>query len=183
MTSIPYESPGSTAPVRKPINLRLIAFLLIVITPLALIVYSAMRQSMSGGIINHGDYQEVNLKALGNFPLNATTGQLTDIPQRFRELDGKRVSLKGFVYRPDSAGARGNRFEFVYDVGRCCFNGPPQVQERVYAFAKTTVPIPNDYTILCELTGTLHVRIVRPESDGPISSVFDMDVESLSVVQ
>lgn len=183
MTSIPYESPGSIAPARKPINVRLIVFLLIVITPLGLIIYSAVRHAMSGGIINHGDYQEVNLKALGNFPLNATMGQLTDIPQRFRELDGKRVSLTGYVFRPDSAGARGNRFEFVYDVNMCCFKGPPQVQERVYAFAKTSIPIPNDYTILCELTGILHVRIVRPESDGLISSVFDMDVESLSVVQ
>jgi hypothetical protein len=134
----------------------------------------ALRGALNKGITWHGDYAAVNLKALGNFPFNKDDGVRNDVPQRWRELDGKKVVLEGFMYSPNFA-RDGTEYEFVYNVQNCCINGPPQVQERVYCHCRpgTRIFAQSDYA---QVVGILHVRVVR-DTSGAIHSVFDLDVE------
>ena len=177
MTTLPYSSPGAQFD-RPRVNVRLIAFLLIVSAPFVWIVGSAVRHSMSGGVVDRGGFKEVDLKALGNFPFDGVEGKLEDVPKRFRELDGQKVLLKGFMFSPESAGGRGRKFQFVYNVANCCFNGEPQVQERVFAYAKKDNIDLYPQDVFAEVTGTLHVRVEKDSLTGKITSVYDLDVES-----
>lgn len=177
--SRPWEA--APAPESK-INVRLIVFLLVICTPFVYIIGKSVMHAMTGGIVDRGGYKDVDLKALGNFPFDQTEGQVTDIPERYRNLNGQRVRLTGFMYAPENAGARGDKFQFVYDVNKCCFGGAPQVQERVFAYAKQGSPL-YPYTVLAEIIGTLHVRIVKDKDTGAITSVFDMDVEQAQAIQ
>jgi hypothetical protein len=165
-------------PLRERINLRMVLFFLAISAlPLAL-AYSALDYFINQGVNRSGDYMVVDLKAIGSFPFDPQDGKLEDIPKRYRELDGKKVKLQGFMWGHRSAGERGKEFQFVYDVNACCFNGPPQVQERVYAYAKgKSLRLFSMYQF-AEITGVLHVRIVKDKDTGAIYSVYDMDVES-----
>ena len=164
-----------TTPHKQGINFRLILFIAVVGLPLTGVGWLMVRNLLSKGITWHGDYAEVNLKALGNFPFNESNGTKDDVPQRWRDLDGKKVELKGFMFSPQSAGDRGNEFQFVYNVQKCCFSGPPLVQERVYCHSHADIPL---YPVsdFARVVGILHVRVVRDKSGG-IHSVFDLDVQ------
>jgi hypothetical protein len=191
MTTAPYSPQAPSAPMPDDIdsgarpsrlNLRLIVFLLAISAPFIYIIGKSVMHAMTGGITDRGDYKDVDLKALGNFPFDQNEGKLTDIPERYRKLDGQRVRLTGFMYAPDTAGDRGTKFQFVYDVNKCCFGGAPQVQERVFAYAKQDMPI-YPYTVFAELVGKLHVRIVKDPETKAITSVFDLDVEQAQAVE
>jgi hypothetical protein len=179
MTTVPhYASPSTAAPARRPrFNVRLLVFVLAISAPFLYIVGNAFWSSMTGGISDHGSYKEVDLKLLGNFGFDDKVGTIESIPAHYRALDGQKVLLKGFMFSPETAGDKGFKFQFVYDVNKCCFSGPPLVQERVFAHAKREIPIYDQYT-LAEVTGTLHVRLIRNEVDGRVVSVYDLDVES-----
>jgi len=86
------------------------------------------------------------------------------------------------MYNPSSAGSRGTEFQFVYNVTKCCFSGPPLVQERVYGHVtKGDVPLFDMFTF-ARVTGTLHVRVVRDDG-GAIHSVYDLDVDKAEPVK
>lgn len=114
-------------------------------------------------------YQKVDLKALGEFELDAVKGTIKDVPARYRNLDGKKVALDGYMWSPSSS-MRAHDFQFIYGFN---FKGPPLVQSRVFAHSPVELPLTGDYV---RLTGTLHVRIEKNE-DGIISSVYTMDVD------
>lgn len=168
-------------PVRKPgINFRLILFIAVVALPLLGVGWLMVRSLLTKGVIQHGDYAEVDLKALGNFPFDEANGTRDDVPARWRELDGKRVELKGFMFNPLSA-RDSNEFQFVYNVTKCCFSGPPRVQERVYAHARTDMPLfPQDEC--AKVVGILHVRVIRDRTQA-IHSVFDLDVQHVEALE
>jgi len=194
MTTIPQATtssvpatpsqPFAPAPAehRPRFNLRMWIFIIAISAPFVLIIGNAVLDSMTGGISDHGDYKEVDLKQLGNFTFNDMLGKPEDVPERYRKLDGQRVLLKGFMYGPEDAGPRGRRFQFVYNVTKCCFSGPPQVQERVFSVAKKEIPIYDMYTF-AEVVGTMHVRLVKDPVSGKIVSVYDLDVESAKRVE
>ena len=55
----------------------------------------------------------------------------------------------------------------------CCFNGPPQVQERVYAYAKgKSLRVFSMYQF-AEITGVLHVRIVKDKWERRLMEIFE----------
>jgi hypothetical protein len=179
----PAASRKPYVPLRERINLRMVLFFLAVSAiPLAL-AYSAIDYWINQGVNRSGDYLLVDLKALGSFPFDQQDGKLEDVPQRYRELDGKKVKLQGFMWGHKSAGDRGREFQFVYNVTACCFNGPPQVQERVYAYAKGKSLRLFSMSQFAEITGVLHVRIVRDKDTGAIYSVYDLDVESTKALE
>ena len=184
------HDPSDALPPQRPwyarINFRLIIFLLVVSAPFVWIIGSAVRNSMNGGVVDYGDFKQVDLRQLGNFSFNEETGTEASIPAAARELDGQRVTLRGFAFQRNSAADTGKSFEFVYNITQCCFNGPPRVQERVFGYSKTDINIP-DSSVFAELTGVLHVRVIRdkptePGKPGRVVSVFDLDVESLQPV-
>jgi hypothetical protein len=163
-----------TTPKQHGINVRLVLFMIVLGLPVAGISWVAVRGMLNKGITWHGDYAAVNLKALGNFPFDKDSGVRDDVPQRWRDLDGKKIELEGFMFSPNSA-RQGTEYEFVYNVQRCCIGGPPQVQERVYCHCPPQTPIfaQSDYA---RVVGVLHVRVVRDKT-GSIHSVFDLDVQ------
>jgi hypothetical protein len=167
-------------PARSRVNLRLCVFLAIIAAPFIWGTYVGARYFINGGIQDMGDYKKVDLKALGFFNFDQRDGAMTDVPDKFRKLDGQRVMLEGFMYSPNSA-SRLHDFQFVYNVTKCCFNGPPLVQERVFAHCapgKSLRYVP-DYV---RLVGVLHVNVVK-DSAGIITSVYTMDVQKAEDVR
>jgi len=140
-------------------------------------VYAIINYQLHGGIEEGkdllGKFDKVDLQALGNFPFDQDAGTSRDIPSRWRNLDGKRVQLEGFMFAPQQAGGMLSEFQLVYNVTKCCFSGPPQVQERVFAFVPAGRQVP--YYDFCKLTGVLHVKV--EQDGGKIKSVYTLDVD------
>jgi hypothetical protein len=163
-------------PGRKPFNLRMVVFTVIAVLLLGWPIYTLVREMATSGIHSHGDWYEVDLKAMGFFNL-PPNGTINDVPPEYRALDGKRVQLEGFMYAPLEASNHAKEFELVYNIAKCCFGGPPLAQERVFC----TVP-PNrnlktfDMNTMARVVGVLHVSVHR--DTGKIDSVYTLDVES-----
>ena len=172
---------GVRPPMVSRINLRMVTIIVVFGALVGYPVYTFVKASHNGGIEATGNGYHVDLKALGNFPFNDTTGTLADVPDKFRQLDGKQVTLEGFCYAGNQASDRINNFQFVYNVTKCCFAGPPQVQERVFAVVRGGgIPDPGMYTMV-QLSGVMHVAVVKDEG-GKISSVYTLDVNGAKLV-
>ena len=162
------------------LNWRLIIFLACISIPFLWFFGTFMNQLVNGGVEKHGDYVFVDLKALGNFPFDEFNGQLTDVPQRFRDLDGKKIELEGFMYPTNEAGDKVHECQFVYNIAKCCFSGPPRVQERVFLFAPKGHQF-RMYGDMARVTGVLHLRLNK-SPDGKIIRLYDLDVQSAKPV-
>lgn len=154
------------------LNPRMLVILLVVLLPVGWLVWTFARLTLSGGIEQAGQYKLVNLKEMGNFPFNDISGTPQDVPARFRQLDGQKVLFEGQMYVDYTTAAQVDRFQLVYSIQNCCFNGPPRVQERVFAHSSRLMPV---YTELTKVYGTLHIRVSK--ENGKVVSLFDMDVE------
>lgn len=163
--------------VLSRINPRMLVIAAVILGPLGWMVYIFAEQSLSHGIETVGNYKQVDLKAMGNFPFSDVSGTLTDIPQVYANLDGQKVLLIGEQYAGDSSAPVVDKFQLVYSIQKCCFGGPPKVQERVFAKVPQggrRVPMYGSGT-LAKVYGTLHVRPIVEH--GQITSVYDMDIE------
>lgn len=132
---------------------------------------------VTGGITQRGDLLVVDLKALSSFEMDQDAGTNSDIPQKYRNLDGKRVLLTGQMWSPYAAADGQIRtFTLVYSISNCCFNGPPKVQH----FVQATVPSGKSvsyWSDFVDVVGTLHVGV---QSDaGHVQSVYRIDVEKV----
>ncbi len=173
MTRMQTQTPPRMA---RRINLRLWLFVAVALVIVGAPAYIYVREILTQGVQKHGEYYTVDLKAMGNFPFDELSGKLSDVPEVYRKLDGKRVVFEGQMYADDAAGPEVNHFQLVYSIAKCCFGGPPQVQERVFA------KVPNGgkvgyYPDLARVTGILHVRTQLDQ--GRIISLYDMDVEKV----
>jgi len=173
---LPYAAP--TRRRRPRINARLIVFLAVISFPFLYILYSVIDANVYGGIHDRGTYKEVDLKALGFYEFDGMHGTLDDVPEKWRGLDGKRVQLTGFMWDPYSSEYVRN-FQFVYNITKCCFNGPPLVQERVFAHIPDNMPPAPNYGNFVTLTGILHVKVENPDG-GKVIAVYTIDVEKIS---
>lgn len=164
-------------PLRQRFNWRLVGFVAVVLVLLGYPAYLYISDAVTGGMRQVGDYTEVNLKALGNFPFDAAAGTINDVPARWRELDGKKVQLEGEIWAPNEAGDSMTRFELVYSIAKCCFGGPPKVQERVYVVVPPEIRIPNLTNSFARVTGTLHVA---PRSDaGQVVELYTLKLDKI----
>jgi len=161
------------------INFRMIAVSAVVLFLVGYPVYQYVAASWNQGVVKHGDVFAVDLKSLGNFPFDDTNGTINDIPAKWRELDGKRVALEGFMY-PDSASDNISRFQFVYNITKCCFNGPPRVQERVFAQIAGDQQVPY-FSQEVRCTGLLKV-IMHKNEVGKIVVVYAMLVDKVEPI-
>jgi hypothetical protein len=163
-------------PLPRRINGRLIGFVGTIVFLAGAILYMAwpaISMSYGGGIRHTSEGDEVNLKALGYFALDEHNGTIEQVPRKFRQLDGKKVILEGFMWGGDSVN-RPHIFQFVWNIQNCCFNGPPLPQERVF------VKVPEGRDIhwidgFARIVGTLHVKVVKDH--GSVVSVYTMDVD------
>lgn len=173
---VSYAAPAARPP-RSRFTLRMAVVLALVAVPFAYFAYVIVDQSLNGGVTKHADYYDVDLKSLGYFPFDGVKDDINSVPSRWRELDGKRVALQGEIFNPDTAGENIHSFQLVYSIQKCCFNGPPRVQERVFA------KVPNNgavryYPQVVRVVGTLHVTAQRNEV-GEIVKLYELDVETV----
>ena len=163
------------------VNPRLLVIAAVILLPVAWMMWTFVKLTMSSGIETVGEYTTVDLKSLGYFPFNEVDGTIADVPKQFAALDGKKMFLIGQMYVDTSTAPYVDRFQFVYSIQNCCFNGPPKVQERVFAQVPPggrKVPV---FSGLAKVYGTLHVRIVK--ENGKIVSLYEMDVEKVEEVR
>jgi len=133
---------------------------------------------IQGGVVNAGDFYKVDLKSMSNFEMNQSTATLDDIPQRFRELDGKKVLLEGEIAPTGyEAGPKATKFSLCYSVAKCCFGGPPKVQHFVACSARAGQDVSAPRV---QVFGTLHVKVLN--DGGNVTSIYQMDVDRVEPV-
>jgi hypothetical protein len=160
------------------VNVRMIAVVVVFSLLVGWPVHNLIKGELNHGIEKVGDHFVVDLKALGNFPFDAVTGTLDNVPPRYRQLDGKRVVLEGFMVVRNDASDDVNKFQLVYNVQICCFRGPPQVQERVFCTVPhggTTRLYPQNEEI--RIYGTLHANADRESPGDRLEMLYTLDVE------
>ena len=168
------------APLTERINFRIIIFVGVILFLLGWPIYTFLSENLTHGIHDRGAYKEVDLKALGNFEFDDTAGKLADVPAQYRNLNGQKVMLQGQIYAPREAGPGITEFELVYSIQKCCFSGPPRVQERVFAFVtpatkKMKYSGDGEHKVL----GTLRVTMQRDQKSGQVTEVYHLDVDSV----
>lgn len=175
--TLDYSPPRAVArpPLSERVNVRLIVFLVLVTLPFLWCLWMILDPRT---IINRGDYYEVDLKAMGNFPFDAQRDTAEAIPAEVRELDGKKVMFEGEMYAPDQAASRVQAFQLVYSISECCLGGPPKVQERVFAFVPDHKRIRNYNGRQITCVGTLRVNVEKV--GGEAVSVFTMQVDEVT---
>ena len=180
--TIEYRGPAtSKTPLRERINLRMIAFIAFIALLVGYPVYVMLDMQLTGGVkAAAGGYTEVDLKAMSTFTFDQANGTINDIPQKWRDLDGKKVILHGEMWQPTGAGPTVDGFELVYSIAKCCFSGPPQIQHFVHATAEKGAKL-GYYEGTVVVKGTLHVNVKK--ETGRVTSVYQLDVESVNPVQ
>ena len=155
----------------------MIAFFGVLIVLIGYPVYIYLDSAVHGGIKDAGNgYKEVDLKAMSVFPFDQINGTLNDVPQKWRDLEGKKVIAYGEMWQPESASRYVDTFQLCYSIAKCCFNGPPQVQHFVNCTAVKDANL-EYYTGLVKVSGTLHVKVTRDENK--VNHVYWMDVDTV----
>ncbi len=159
------------------INLRLIFLLVVLCAPVAWLMWVFTSSALSGGVVNRGNYLEVDLKWISSFEMDPDNATDQSVPKQFRDLDGKRVLLIGEMYKPNAANGSISDFDLVYSISKCCVTSSPKIQH----FVQSTV-VPGKavgyYNGLVKAIGKLHVGVQKKEG-GKVSSVYRFDVESV----
>jgi hypothetical protein len=186
----PAAAAPPTTPKPKPLSQRINWAMaarvgVVVALVLALVGYAlkvTYESVIQGGVVSSGDHYRVELKQMSNFEMDQTLGTVADVPERFRNLDGKKVVLEGEVAPGGiSAGDMVKQFSLCYSVAKCCFGGPPRVQHFVACSAGGR-PMPNyDGAGPVRVFGTLHIKVIKTDV-GTIASIFQMDVERIERV-
>jgi hypothetical protein len=166
-------------PLSERINLRMIVFFGVIGLLIGYPVYWFVHEQLTGGISDAGGgYKEVDLKAMSLFPFDQTNGKITDVPQKWRDLDGKKVILYGEMYQPYSAGNQMGGFSLVYSIAKCCITTQPQIQHFVQSKVAAGKNV-EYYPGLVKVTGTLHVDVQKDKEADKITGVYHLDVESV----
>jgi hypothetical protein len=178
MEAIAMSTVVDYQPVKRPIgeriNFRMLTIVLVFTALVGVPVYNFVKAQLTHGIEKDGDLLRVDLKSMGNFPFNDMTGTLQNVPADYRKLDGQRVALEGFMVPLNQAGDKIDAFQFVYNIQKCCFGGPPLVQERVFSFDRHGGIDYSQEEI--RIIGTLHVKPFKNPT-GKIESLYTMDVD------
>lgn len=173
------QTTASLEAVRR-VNYRLAVLLAVVALLTGYPLYWFLRTALTHGIVDRGDYVEVDLKAMSDFRFDQVNGADADIPARFRQLQGRRVVLVGEMFSGRAAAGRPADFELCYSISKCCFVGQPQIQH----FVKCTVPRGRKvrfYDGPVRVTGTLSVGVQR--EGASILSVYRLDVEDVKPIR
>ena len=180
--TVDYRGPvAEKIPLRERFNLRMIFFIGLIALLVGYPVYVMIDMQVTGGVkrLSSG-YMDVDLKAMSTFTFDQTNGRLEDIPQKWRDLDGKKVVVHGEMWEPNVAGDSVQDFQLVYSIAKCCFSGPPQIQHFVHAKAKDGAQF-GYYQGTVEVKGILHVNVKKEA--GAVTSVYQLDVEDVQPVR
>ena len=171
------KAPVTKAPITERINFRVITFVAIIVGLVAFLFGGAIKHVLTGGIVDRGDYVEVDLYTISNFEMDQNTGTDNSLPPDFRGLDGKRVQLIGEMYKAAEIRGTGDiqQFDLVYSISKCCVTSSPKIQHFIQSKVVPGKKV-RYYPGLVKVIGTLHVGVQK--QDGRIVSVYRMDVES-----
>jgi hypothetical protein len=159
------------------INYRMLVFAAVVLVPVGFVLW----QFLKPNVMKLGDVSEVELRWLSDFDLNTETATDADIPKDRRDLDGKRVVLRGEMWRPDGA-THVKKFQLVYSIARCCVTSTPKIQHFLNSTMVDGQTTEGWEYRLVEARGTLHVGIERDKTTNKIRSVFRMDAQSVNLI-
>jgi hypothetical protein len=164
-------------PLAERINFRVITFVAVLVGIFLFLFGGAIKQMMTGGIVDRGDYVEVDLFTISNFEMDQALAGDDSVPQEFRELNGKRVQLIGEMYRSTESRTTGDvhSFDLVYSISKCCVTSAPKIQHFIQSRVVPGKKV-KYYPGLVKVVGTLHVGVQK--QDGRIVSVYRLDVES-----
>ena len=127
---------------------------------------------------------QVNLKSLSNFKMDQRNVSSMDIPQSARDLDGKRITIQGEVWQPDDLFAV-HFFQLVYSVV-AIGNGPLKLQQFINCDVEPSAQSAANKVactgVAVRVTGTFHVGVDREQETGLLSSIFQLDVDSIQAV-
>lgn len=160
-------------------NFRIVLFSIVALGLIGFPAYVFLDEKISGGIKDRGDYIEVSLKAMSTFEIDQNNGLDTDVPQKWRDLSGKKIQVEGEMWLPNNATAAAGEFELVYSIAKCCFSGPPKIQHFVLCKPPAGNRV-NVYAGPVRVTGVLKVKVEQAE--GKVSRVFTMDVERIEPI-
>ena len=174
--------PSIQLPWTQRINFRLWTVLLVAALAVGYPLYQGLELALTGGISKSSDEKgavlKVDLKSMSLFEMDPEKAEAADIPQKWRDLDGKRVELAGEMWLGNQAGGEATQFDLCYSIAKCCFSGPPKVQHFVRCSTGRGKSV-SYYPNLVIAKGTLHVGIEHDKDTGKIQSVYRLDVESL----
>jgi hypothetical protein len=140
------------------------------------VISPLLQDGIAFGIVRRSQVYQVDLKCLGSFPFNDQFGTIKDIPPAYRNLDGKQISLEGFMKPLDSSGDQLSRFEFVYDPHR---RYGTLRQEMVFVSVRGHKVV--DYVPDQEvrIVGTLHVKVSRDPDTRQLESIYTLDLDRI----
>ena len=165
------------APLTERINFRILTFIAVLIGIFLFLFGGAIKQLMTGGIVDRGDYVEVDLFTISNFEMDQAFATDDSVPADFRKLDGKRVQLIGEMYQAREVPGSGDvrDFELVYSISKCCVTSAPKIQHFIQSRVVPGKKV-KYHPGLVKVIGTLQVGIKK--DGGRVTSVYRMDVES-----
>jgi hypothetical protein len=120
---------------------------------------------------------EISIAELSDFDFDQTQGAASDIPEKFRMLDGKRVTLVGNMWSPCYRDDGVDRF-ILCNIHRS-EHKPPVAQEFVPCRMKSPTQC---FEGQVSASGTLHIKIVHDTATAAIRSVFSLDVDDLKTI-
>lgn len=128
------------------------------------------------------DPLRISFKTLARFPvtnaiLNAKQGKvLKHLPKSVLDLDGKRVTLCGFMLPTKVHRRMVTEFMLMRTQGSCCFGIPPELNE-VVEVRNLREPVPILMDTPVRVVGRLHVK---DRWEGTfLFSIYQLDLESV----
>lgn len=157
----------------------------------ALLAVVARRPANPPGRGGEGGAEAVDFDLLGGFELelpeiieneqglfvHADTPILDKVPAAVRELDGRTVTVSGFMQPISLRKGRVEEFLLLRDRDTCCFGGTPQVNHWI-AVNLTNGPATARLGRPVSVTGRLSVRELRAE--GVIVGLYTMAANNVS---
>lgn len=105
----------------------------------------------------------------------------TKVPENVMVLNGKMISVEGFMVPLEVPDARVKTFLLVRDKASCCFGGPPKLTHRIYVTMdgdKSAEFFPDN---LVTVKGTLN--IVGSVIEEDTMALYEMKADEVSVLQ
>ncbi len=171
------KAPIAPPPAATGGALKAVLFALVVLCPVVALGYVFLDVSRTGGIKQLPDGTTVvDLQSMSSFSFDQLDGTINDVPEKYRELDGKRVALEGEMYVANSSAGEVEKFDLVYSIADCCYSGKPQVQHFVRSQTKPGQPVTKHKGEVLAY-GTLRVEVTR-EGDE-ITGVYHLAVDDV----
>ena len=176
-SAAPAPAPRVHVPLSERINFRMVLVGGLLLILLGYPIYTLLLDTLTGGVRQRGEFTEINLKRLSDFPMDQENATNDAIPAQWRAMDGKKVILVGEMVGGRSMVGTGADFDLVWSIQKCCLSGSPQVQHFIKCDLAAGKQAEYHYGLV-EVRGTLRVGIEKGEN-GRVGSVYRVNVDSV----